>query len=49
MRDSPIWGKLGTKAQRRKHLIAIVVLDDLSNSSQCHGIVIHLIRTHVME
>lgn len=49
VRDSSVWGKLGTKPQRRKHLVAVVVLDDLSNGSQCHGVVVQLIRAHVME
>lgn len=49
VRDPSVWGKLGTKAQRRKQLVAVVVLDDLSDSSQCHGVVIQLVWAHVME
>ena len=49
VRDPSVWWKLGTKAQRRKHLVAVVVLDDLSDSPQRHGVVIQLVWAHVME
>lgn len=49
MRDSSVWGKFGAEAQRRKHLVAVVVLDDLSDGPQCHGVVVQLIWAHVME
>lgn len=40
VRDPSIWWKLGAKAQRRKHLVAVVVLDDLSDCPQRHGVII---------
>lgn len=49
VRDPSVWGKLGTEAQCRKHLVAVVVLDDLSDGPQCHGVVIQLVWAHVME
>lgn len=49
VRHPSIWGKLGAKAQCRKHLVAVIVLDDFSNSPQRHGVVIELVRAHVME
>lgn len=49
VRDSSVWGKLGTKAQCRKQLVAVVVLDDLSDSPQRHGVVIQLVWAHVVE
>lgn len=49
MRDSSVWGQLGTEAQGGKHLVAVIVLNDLADGSQGHGVVVHLIRTHVMQ
>ena len=49
MRDPSVGGKLGTKAQRGKHLIAVVVLDDLPDGAQGHGVVVQLVRAHVVE
>lgn len=49
VRDPSIRGKFGAEAQRRKHLVAVVVLDDLPDSSQGHGVVVQLVRAHVME
>lgn len=47
--DTPIWWELGTESQRRKQLVAVVVLDDLPDGAQGHGVVIQLVRAHVME
>lgn len=49
VRDPPIRWKLGAEAQCRKHLVAVVVLDDLSDGSQRHGVVVQMVRAHVME
>lgn len=49
VRDPSVWWKLGTKAQCRKHLVTVVVLDDLSNGPQRHGVVVELVWAHVME
>lgn len=49
MGDSPIWGQLSTKPQSREHLITVVVLDDLSDGFQGHGIGVHLVRVHVVQ
>lgn len=49
MGDFAIGGQLSTEAIGRKELIAVVVLDNFSHCFQCHGICIHLVRTHIME
>lgn len=47
--DSAIRGQLSTESKRRKHLVTVVVLDDLPHSLQGHGVGIHLVRVHVMQ
>lgn len=49
MRDPAIGGQLGAEPQCGEHLIAVVVLDDLSHGLQGHGVGIHLVRVHVVE
>lgn len=49
VRDSSVWGQFGSKAQGGKHLVTVIVLDDLPDGSQGHGVVVHLIRAHVMQ
>lgn len=49
MRDPPVWGKLGAEAECRKHLVAVVVLDDLSDGPQRHGVVVEVVWAHVVE
>lgn len=49
MWDPPIWGQLSTESQRREHLIAVIVLDDLSHGLEGHGIGIHLVWVHVVQ
>ena len=49
MGHPPVRGQLGPEAQGRKHLITVVVLDDLAHSLQGHGVGVHLVRVHVVE
>ena len=49
MGDPAVRGKLGTEAQRREHLVAVVVLDDVTHGLQRHGVGVQLIRAHVVE
>lgn len=41
--------QLGSKAQSRKHLVTVVVLDDLPDSLQGHGVGIQLVGVHVVQ
>lgn len=47
--DLSVRGQLGSKAVRREEFVAVVILDDLANSLQSHGVRVHLVRTHVVQ
>lgn len=49
MRDSSVRGQFGSEAQGGEHLVTVVVLNDLPDGSEGHGVVVHLIRAHVMQ
>lgn len=49
MRDPAIWWKLCSEAQGGKHLITVVVLDDLAHRSKGHGIGILVVRAQVVQ
>lgn len=44
-----IGGQLGPEAQGREHLVAVVVLDDLSDGGQGQRVGIQLVGTHVVQ
>lgn len=46
---STIWGQFSSKSQGRKHLVTVVVLDNLPDSLKGHGVGIHLVRVHVVQ
>lgn len=41
--------QLGSKAQRGEHLVAVVVLNDLADRLQGHGVGVQLVWAHVVE
>ena len=47
MGDSSVRGQFGSKPQGGEHLV--VVLDNLPDSLEGHGIGIHLVRVHVVQ
>ena len=49
MRDLAIRGQLGSKSVGREQLVTVVVLDDLPDSLQGHGVGVHLVRAHIVE
>lgn len=49
MRHPSVGGQLGSKPQRREHLVTVVVLDDFSHCLQSQGVGVHLVGVHVME
>lgn len=44
-----IRGQFGAEAQSRKHLVAVVVLNDLPDGLQCHGVSVQLVGVHVVQ
>lgn len=41
--------QFGSKAQSGEHLVTVVVLNDLPNSLQCHGVGVQLVGVHVVQ
>lgn len=46
---APVGGDLGTEAERREHLVAVVVLDDLTHCPQRHGVGVELVGAQVVQ
>lgn len=46
---APVGGDLGTEAERREHLVAVVVLDDLTHRPQRHGVGVELVGAQVVQ
>lgn len=44
-----IRGQFGAEAQSRKHLVAVVVLNDLADGLQRHGVSVQLVGVHVVQ
>lgn len=44
-----IWGQFGSEAQSREHLVAVVVLNDLPDGLQRHGVSVELVGVHVVQ
>lgn len=44
-----IRGQFGSKAESGEHLVAVVVLNDLPNSLQSHGVCVELVGVHVVQ
>lgn len=49
MGDFAIGRQFGSKSICWEELVAVIVLNDLSNCLQCHSVGVHLIWTHVMQ
>lgn len=49
MGDPSVRGQFGSKPQGGEHLVTVVVLDNLPDSLEGHGIGIHLVRVHVVQ
>lgn len=49
MRDPAIWWKFCSEAQGGKHLITVVVLDDLAHRPEGHGVGILVVRAQVVQ
>lgn len=46
---SAVRGQLGTEAQSWKHLVTVIVLNDLSHGFESHAVGIQLVWTHVVQ
>lgn len=49
MGNAAVGWDLGTKAVRGEELVAVVVLDDLADGLQCHGVGAQLVWAHVVQ
>lgn len=49
MGDFAVGGQLSSEAVGGEELVAVVVLDDLADRLQGHGVGVHLVGAHIVE